>query len=86
MTSASTSATSSDDLLVAHGLRRTNAARLVVDWLRAHADSRWTHAQIQEALAQESNTTLDRVTLYRLLDRLGETAMNAYRMRWFEGR
>ena len=23
---------------------------------------------------------------YRLLDRLGETAMNAYRMRWFEGR
>ena len=68
-------ATSSDDLLVAHGLRRTNAARMVVDWLRAHADTRWTHAQLQEALGRESNITLDRVTLYRLLDRLSEVGL-----------
>ena len=66
---------SSDDLLVAHGLRRTNAARMVVDWLRAHADTHWTHAQLQEALARESSTTLDRVTLYRLLDRLSEVGL-----------
>lgn len=68
-------ATTSDDLLVAHGLRRTNAARVVVDWLRVHADTRWTHAQLQEALARESNITLDRVTLYRLLDRLSEVGL-----------
>nr|WP_315242406.1 Fur family transcriptional regulator [uncultured Albidiferax sp.] len=74
-TSSSTVSTSADDLLVAHGLRRTNAARLVVEWLRAHADSRWTHAQVQEALARESNITLDRVTLYRLLDRLSEVGL-----------
>ena len=72
---ASLPSTSSDDLLVAHGLRRTNAARLVVDWLRAHADTRWTHAQLQEALARESSITLDRVTLYRLLDRLSEVGL-----------
>ena len=69
------SATSADDLLVAHGLRRTNAARLVVEWLRAHVDARWTHAQLQEALARESGITLDRVTLYRLLDRLSEVGL-----------
>jgi Fur family ferric uptake transcriptional regulator len=75
MRSDSTAPTSADDLLVAHGLRRTNAARLVVEWLRAHADSRWTHAQVQEALAMESGITLDRVTLYRLLDRLSEVGL-----------
>ncbi len=75
MSTASTPSSSADDLLVAHGLRRTNAARLVVEWLRAHADSRWTHAQVQEALAIESGITLDRVTLYRLLDRLSEVGL-----------
>ncbi|WP_394790297.1 Fur family transcriptional regulator [Rhodoferax sp.] len=73
--STDTAATSSDDLLVAHGLRRTNAARTVVDWLRAHADSSWTHAQLQESLARDAAVTMDRVTLYRLLDRLSEVGL-----------
>jgi Fur family ferric uptake transcriptional regulator len=72
---APSAANSADALLVAHGLRRTNAARLVVEWLRAHAEARWTHAQLQEALARESGITLDRVTLYRLLDRLSEVGL-----------
>ncbi|GDX58883.1 hypothetical protein LBMAG30_30460 [Comamonadaceae bacterium] len=39
-----------DALLSAHGLRRTSAARQVLGWLLAHADTSYTHAQLQAAL------------------------------------
>lgn len=57
-------------LLSAHGLRRTSAARLVLDWLLAHPDTSYTHAQLQAALQSDDTLALDRVTLYRLIDRL----------------
>ena len=61
-------------LLSAHGLRRTVAARLVLGWLLAHPDTSYTHAQLQAALvgadADAPGVALDRVTLYRLIDRL----------------
>ena len=63
-----------DTLLSAHGLRRTVAARLVLGWLLAHPDTSYTHAQLQAALvgadADAPGVALDRVTLYRLIDRL----------------
>ena len=63
-----------DTLLSAHGLRRTAAARLVLGWLLAHPDTSYTHAQLQAALvgadADAPGVALDRVTLYRLIDRL----------------
>ena len=84
----STSATSLDstelinELLTAHGLRRTTAARQVLGWLLAHPDTSYTHAQLQLALAgdghQKGGTDageLDRVTLYRLIDRLTQVGL-----------
>ena len=70
-------------LLTAHGLRRTNAARLVLGWLLAHPDTSYTHAQLQAALAGISGDgtsggegeVLDRVTLYRLIDRLTQVGL-----------
>ena len=66
-----------DALLSAHGLRRTAAARLVLGWLLAHPDTSYTHAQLQAALVADGEdgtdtpgVALDRVTLYRLIDRL----------------
>ena len=66
-----------DALLSAHGLRRTAAARLVLGWLLAHPDTSYTHAQLQAALVADGaegtdapGVALDRVTLYRLIDRL----------------
>lgn len=76
-----------DALLAAHGLRRTAAARLVLGWLLAHPDTSYTHAQLQAALTDEraaasasapvpaSNPALDRVTLYRLIDRLTQVGL-----------
>ena len=68
-----------DALLTAHGLRRTAAARLVLGWLLAHADTSYTHAQLQAALQGDSTlasgVTLDRVTLYRLIDRLTQVGL-----------
>ncbi len=70
-----------DALLTAHGLRRTAAARLVLGWLLAHADTSYTHAQLQTALTQDgiaasgAGTALDRVTLYRLIDRLTQVGL-----------
>jgi Fur family ferric uptake transcriptional regulator len=66
---------SADALLSAHGLRRTNAARLVLGWLLAHPDSSYTHAQLQAALEGDRRATLDRVTLYRLIDRLTQVGL-----------
>jgi len=66
-------------LLSAHGLRRTSAARLVLGWLLAHPDTSYTHAQLQAALqgddAVAPGVALDRVTLYRLIDRLTQVGL-----------
>ena len=68
-----------DTLLSTHGLRRTAAARLVLGWLLAHPDTSYTHAQLQAALADDSAASdavrLDRVTLYRLIDRLTQAGL-----------
>ena len=64
-----------DALLQAHGLRRTYAARLVLSWLLAHPDTSYTHAQLQTALTDDSAVVLNRVTLYRLIDRLTQAGL-----------
>ena len=64
-----------DTLLSAHGLRRTAAARRVLGWLLAHPDTSYTHAQLQEALTGDRTDPLDRVTLYRLIDRLTQVGL-----------
>lgn len=64
-----------DALLSAHGLRRTAAARLVLGWLLAHPDTSYTHAQLQAALVSDEKGALDRVTLYRLIDRLTQVGL-----------
>ena len=66
-----------DALLSAHGLRRTVAARRVLGWLLANADTSYTHAQLQTALDAHApqNEPLDRVTLYRLIDRLTQVGL-----------
>jgi Fur family ferric uptake transcriptional regulator len=67
-------------LLSAHGLRRTGAARRVLGWLLAHPDTSYTHAQLQVALQADdlgdsAAAALDRVTLYRLIDRLTQVGL-----------
>ena len=68
-----------DALLSAHGLRRTHTARRVLGWLLAHPDTSYTHAQLQAALVSEGDAAdgapLDRVTLYRLIDRLTQVGL-----------
>ena len=67
-----------DALLSAHSLRRTAAARRVLGWLLAHPDTSYTHAQLQTALSGvsgEGPSALDRVTLYRLIDRLTQVGL-----------
>jgi Fur family ferric uptake transcriptional regulator len=67
-----------DVLLSAHGLRRTAAARRVLGWLLAHPDTSYTHAQLQTALQADGSAdsvALDRVTLYRLIDRLTQVGL-----------
>ncbi|MCB8746818.1 Fur family transcriptional regulator [Rhodoferax sp. U2-2l] len=67
-----------DALLSAHGLRRTATARRVLGWFLAHPDTSYTHAQLQAALqgaGPDGSATLDRVTLYRLIDRLTQVSL-----------
>jgi Fur family ferric uptake transcriptional regulator len=69
-----------DALLSAHCLRRTAAARRVLGWLLAHPDTSYTHAQLQTALQSPDAdhadaVALDRVTLYRLIDRLTQVGL-----------
>lgn len=66
-----------DTLLSVHGLRRTAAARRVLGWLLAHPDTSYTHAQLQAALQGEGEGAgaLDKVTLYRLIDRLTQVGL-----------
>ncbi len=75
MPTASTSAVPDpiDALLSAHGLRRTATARLVLGWFLAHPDTSYTHAQLQAALQERA--AVDRVTLYRLIDRLTQVSL-----------
>jgi Fur family ferric uptake transcriptional regulator len=79
MPSASLAGDAIDALLSAHGLRRTGAARRVLGWLLAHPDTTYTHAQLQAALqgddALADGVALDRVTLYRLIDRLTQVGL-----------
>jgi len=79
MTSPNSPSNPIDALLSAHGLRRTSAARLVLGWLLAHPDTSYTHAQLQVALAVDGDVApgaaLDRVTLYRLIDRLTQVGL-----------
>lgn len=55
--------------LQAAGLRRTLATRAVLGVFLARAGQGLTHAQVLQALLQRGHTP-DRVTLYRLLERL----------------
>ena len=64
-----------DALLAAHGLRRTSAARAVVGCLLAPPDTSYTHAQLQNAISSATEAPLDRVTLYRLIDRLTQVGL-----------
>jgi Fur family ferric uptake transcriptional regulator len=83
-----------DVLLSAHGLRRTAAGRRVLGWFLAHPDTSYTHAQLQSALQGEAVAgadalALDRVTLYRLIDRLTQVGLllcrvDAQRVRRFQ--
>ena len=62
-------------LLTDHGLRRTAVARRVLGWLVAHPDTSYTHAQLQAALDTTEAEALDRVTLYRQVDRLTQVGL-----------
>lgn len=64
-----------DALLSAHGLRRTDGARRVLRWLLTHDDGSFTHAQLLVALQDGLGPPLDRVTLYRLVDRLTQVGL-----------
>jgi len=64
-----------DELLLAHGLRRTQAARQVLSFLLDHPQNSFTHAQLQAALQAAGREELDRVTLYRLVDRLTQVGL-----------
>jgi Fur family ferric uptake transcriptional regulator len=78
-----------DALLSAHGLRKTAAGRLVLGWFLAHPDTSYTHAQLLSALSHDSALALDRVTLYRLIDRLTQVGLvlcrvDVHRVRRFQ--
>ncbi|GAB4212139.1 MAG: hypothetical protein Fur007_03880 [Rhodoferax sp.] len=63
-------------LLTAHGLRRTAGAMRVLGWMLAHPETSYTHAQLQAALSgQNDGVALDRVTLYRVVDRLTQVGL-----------
>jgi len=65
-----------DTLLSAHGLRRTAIGRRVLGWFLAHPQTSYTHAQLQQALHGDAAApALDRVTLYRLIDRLTQVGL-----------
>jgi Fur family transcriptional regulator, ferric uptake regulator len=47
----------------------------VLGWLLAHPETSYTHAQLQAALVEGGDLALDRVTLYRLIDRLTQVGL-----------
>lgn len=78
-----------NELLVAHGLRRTYAAKLVLWWFLAHPDTSYTHSQLLSVLAADQHEELDKVTLYRLVDRLTQVGLllcrvDVHRVRRFQ--
>ena len=78
-----------NELLVAHGLRRTYASKLVLGWFLAHPDTSYTHSQLLSVLAQDQHEELDKVTLYRLVDRLTQVGLllcrvDAHRVRRYQ--
>lgn len=64
-----------DALLLAHGLRRTRASRRVLRWMLAHRESSLTHAELWQQLREPGGDALDRVTLYRLIDRFSRAGL-----------
>ena len=77
------------ELLVAHGLRRTHASTLVLGWFLAHPDTTYTHVQLLSVLAEDQHQALDKVTLYRVVDRLTQVGLllcrvDAHRVRRFQ--
>lgn len=64
-----------DTLLQAHGLKRTVVGRSVLGWFLSHPDTSYTHAQLQVALSTDQPTQIDRVTLYRSVDRLTQAGL-----------
>lgn len=64
-----------NELLAAHGLRRTYASKLVLGWFLAHPDTSYTHGQLLAVLAQDQHEEMDKVTLYRLVDRLAQVGL-----------
>ncbi len=77
------------ELLVAHGLRRTHASTLVLGWFLAHPDTTYTHAQLLSVLAEDQQQALDKVTLYRVVDRLTQVGLllcrvDTHRVRRFQ--
>lgn len=64
-----------DAMLTSHGLRRTQAARLVLGWLLANPNTSYTHLQLQSALQTGDAPAFDRVTLYRQIDRLTQAGL-----------
>lgn len=64
-----------DEMLTAHGLRRTAAVRAVMDWMLKNPEKGWSHAQLSSALLKSTALPVDRVTLYRLLDRLAQAGL-----------
>ena len=62
-------------LLAAHGLRRTYASKLVLGWFLARPDTSYTHRQLLIALGKDQHKELDKVTLYRLVDRLTQVGL-----------
>ena len=77
------------ELLTAHGLRRTHASSLVLGWFLAHPDTTYTHAQLLSALTEDQSQALDKVTLYRVVDRLTQVGLllcrvDAHRVRRFQ--
>ncbi len=78
-----------NELLTAHSLRRTYAAKLVLGWFLAHSDTSYTHGQLLLVLAEDQHEELDKVTLYRLVDRLTQVGLllcrvDANRVRRFQ--
>lgn len=53
------------------GEYKTKARNMIVDYLKANADKRFTAGDIVKALS-ESGATIDRSTIYRNIDRLCE--------------
>ena len=77
------------ELLVAHGLRRTHAYTLVLGWFLTHPDTTYTHAQLMSVLAEDQQQALDKVTLYRVVDRLTQVGLllcrvDTHRVRRFQ--